>query len=40
MINDSTIIDASFGKQYIVDMDGHIDAKERLNRDYRTASYR
>jgi glycosyltransferase involved in cell wall biosynthesis len=41
MITDSTI-DASFGKQYIVDMDGHIDKNisERLNRDYyRTASY-
>jgi glycosyltransferase domain-containing protein len=41
MITDPTI-DASFGKQYIVDMDGNIDKKisEDLNRGYcRTDSY-
>jgi glycosyltransferase involved in cell wall biosynthesis len=41
MIADPTV-DASFGKQYIVDMDGHIDKiiSEGLNKDYyRTASY-
>lgn len=41
MLNDSTI-DASFGKQYIVDMTGYIDKKksEEVNREfYRTATY-
>lgn len=41
MLNDNTI-DASFGKQYLVDMNGYIDKKisEDSNRDYyRTASY-
>lgn len=41
LLNDSSI-DASFGKQYLIDMNDHIDQKvsDNANRDYyRTASY-